>query len=137
KEPSASSSSSSRLTRGQHSIDQPKCPLELLVSKGDFTFGGRVDGGVDLAPQLAQLAGAEDDRADRRAAAAEDEVVRPEPRELQLRLLDPEQVLDRLRQRSVPIVTRDLELTELVLVLDKREPAVQVDLERLARDVAR
>ena len=87
--------------------------------------------------ELAQLVRAEHDRPDGRAAAAEDEVVGAEPRELQLRLLDREQVLDRLGQRAVAVLDRRLELAQLVLVLDEREPAVEVDLERLGRDVAR
>src|SRR5438067_9805138 len=128
---------SGRLARGQHSIHESQRPRQFLVSKGNFTLRGRVDGGVDAAPQLAQLARAEHDRTDGRSTPAEDEVVGAEARQLQLRLLDPEEVLDRLRERPVAVLGRDLELAQHVLVLDEREPAVQVDLQRLARDVAR
>ena len=71
--------------------------------------------------QLAQLAGAEDDRSDRRAAAAEDEVVGAEAGQLQLRLLDREQVRDRLRQRAVAVLGRDVQLVQLVLGLGQRD----------------
>ena len=93
------------------------------------------DGGLDLGAQLAQLSGAEHDRSDRRAAAAEDEVVGAEAGELQLRLLDREEVLDRLGHRAVPVLGRDAQLVQLVLGLGKRDAAVQVDLQRLGSDV--
>ena len=110
---------------------------EVVVSQRHFTLRRRVDRGVDARAQRAQLARADHDRPDRDLAAAEDEVVGAEQRELQLRVLDREQVLDRLGQRAVAILGRDLELAQLVLVLDEREPAVEVDLERLGGDVAR
>ena len=67
--------------------------------------------------ELLQLLGAEDELADGRLAAAEDEVVGAEPGDLDLRLLDREEVLDRLRQRAVPVLERRLELAQLVLGL--------------------
>ena len=69
--------------------------------------------------------------------AAEDEEVGAEHRELELRLLDREEVRDRLGQRPEAILGRDAQLVQLVLVLDERDAAVQVDLERLGRDVRR
>ena len=69
--------------------------------------------------------------------AAEDEVVGADERERELRLLDAEQVLDGLRERAVAVLGRGAELAELVLVLRERDPAVEVDLERLGLDVGR
>src|SRR5438270_129774 len=74
-------------------------------------------------------------RPDGRTAAAEDEVVGAETGELELRLLDREQVLDRLRQRTEPVLRRDAQLVQLVLRLRQGDPAVQVDLQRLGADV--
>ena len=88
--------------------------------------------------QLAQLAGAEHERPDRRAAAAEDEVVGAEPREL--RASPPG---SRTGSRPAPAAARSgprvaaSQLAQLVLRLGEREAAVQVDLERLGGDVAR
>jgi hypothetical protein len=55
-----------------------------------------VDGGFGPVAQLPQLARAEYEPAHRRLPALEDEVVGAEQRDLDLRLLDPEEVLDRL-----------------------------------------
>src|SRR5213593_1002352 len=68
------------LTRLEHSIDQPHRSVEAVVTERHLLLGARVHGRVDAAPQLAELAGAEDEPADRRPAAAEDEVVRAEAR---------------------------------------------------------
>ena len=84
-----------------------------------------------------QLVRAERERPDRRAPAAVDEVVGADPGELQLRLLDREEVLDGLGQRAVAVFDAGAELAQLVVVLDEREPAVHVDLERLGGDVRR
>src|SRR5919201_3933152 len=84
------------LARGEYSIDQPQRLWKTLLAQGSFAVGDGVDGGRDAIPHSAQLAGAEDDLADARTSAAEDEVVRAERRQLQLRLLDQEEVLDRL-----------------------------------------
>src|SRR3954454_9264484 len=72
------------LAGGQHSIDQFDRPLELLLAQRHLTPRRGVDGGVDPPAQLAQLGAPHPDRPDRRAPAAEDEVVGAEPRELQL-----------------------------------------------------
>ena len=64
-------------------------------------------------------------------AAAEDEVVGTRPSELQLRLLDQEEVLDRLGERPEAIFGRSLELAQLVLRFRQRQAAVEIDLERL------
>src|SRR6185437_9086446 len=56
--------------------------------------------------------------------------------ELQLRVGDREQVLDWVRERPVAILERGAELAELVVGLREREPAMEVDPERLGADVA-
>src|SRR5439155_1184009 len=68
-------------------------------------------------------------------SAAKHEIVRTRARKLELRLLDQEEVLDRLRQRAEPVLGRSLQLTQLVLALGQREPAMQIDLQRLGGDV--
>src|SRR2546428_6025639 len=105
--------SSRCLARAEYSIDQPERSLELSVAERDLAARGRVDGGVDPPPQLAQLGGAEHELADGRAAAAEDEVVGARAGELQLRLLDREQALDRFRQRPVAVLGRGAQLAQL------------------------
>src|SRR2546430_1592061 len=127
--------SSCRSARIEYSIDQSERPSEIVVPDGNLALGGRVDRGRDVPAERAQLAGAELDGPDGGAAALEDEVVGPEPRELHLRLLDREQVLDRLRQRPVAVLSRRPQLAELVVALGEREATVQVDLERLGSDV--
>src|SRR5207245_7542665 len=94
-----------------------------------------VAGGRDAAPELLQLAWTEDELPHRRLPAAEDEVVRPEAGNLDLRLLECEEVLDRLRQRPVPVLERRLELAQLVLGLGEGEAPVDVDPQRLGRHV--
>src|SRR2546421_9036878 len=127
--------SSRCLTRGQYSIDESERLRETVLAQAYLAVGGRVHGRVDPAAQVSQLVGAEHHLADARLAAAEDEVVRTCTGELELRLLDQEEVLDRLRQRTEAILGRRLQLAQLVLRLGQGEPAVQVDLERLRRDV--
>src|SRR5664279_5723400 len=78
---------------------------------------------MDAASELSQLLGAEDEPADSRLPAAEDEVVGAEDGHLDLRLLDREEVRDRLRQRPEAVFERGLELAELVLGLREGEPA--------------
>src|SRR5664279_6272550 len=90
---------------------------------------------MDAASELSQLLGAEDEPADSRLPAAEDEVVGAEDGHLDLRLLDCEEVRDRLRQRPEAVFERGLELAQLVLGLREGEPAVDVDPQRLRADV--
>src|ERR687888_1965973 len=123
--------------RGQYSIDQTERLREALFAERDLTVGDRVDGGRNAVAEASQLARAEDDLPDAHTAAAKDKVVRPELRHLQLCLLDQEQVLDRLGKRAEPVLRRGLQLAQLVLRLGEREPAVQVDLQRLRADVIR
>src|SRR5918992_2712778 len=110
----------------QDSIDQRECRLKTVGAPGDLAAVARVDRSVRVAAQLTELSRAEDKGTDRCAAAAEHEVVGAEPGELELRFLDPEEVLDRLWNRTVPILQRGVELAELVLGLGESEPAVQV-----------
>src|SRR5436190_22116463 len=133
----AGSSSASRcLASLQDSIDQPDCPGKSVVaSQADLAAPHGVHRGVDSAPQLLQLLRAQDELPDRRLAAPEDEIVGPQPRHLDLRLLDRKQVLDRLRQRPVPVLERRLELAQLVLRLGEGEPPVHVDPQRLRADI--
>src|ERR671930_686036 len=121
--------------RGEYSIDQPQRLWEAFLPERDLAVRDSVDGGRDAIAQRPQLAGAEDDLAHARAPAAEDEVIRSQLRELQLRLLDQEEVLDRLRERPVAVLRRRLQLPQLVLGLGQGEAPVQVDLQRLGRDV--
>src|SRR5262249_32318583 len=128
--------SSRGLTGIQDSIDQPdRLRKSVLAPQTDLSGSNRVHGGVDPATQLAQLARAEHELADGRLAAPEDEVVGPEARHLDLRLLDREEVLDRLGERPVAVLERRLKLAQLVFGLREREPAVDVDSERLGADV--
>src|SRR6184192_3159051 len=119
---------SRRLAGLQDSIDQPEC-LGKSIAAPEAHFPGSygVDGRVDSAPQLLELAGAEHEPSDGGLAAAEDEIVRAEARNLDLRLLDREQVGDRLGQRAVTVFERRLQLAQLVLGLGEREAAVDVD----------
>src|SRR5262245_27737354 len=128
-------SPSGGLAGGQKSIDQIERPLELFVAERHLALRSAVHRRVEPFAQLAELARTEDQRADCGAPTAEDEVVGAEPGEFQLRLLDVEQMFDGLRERAVAVLGRELELAEVVLVLDEREPAVEVDLERLRGDV--
>src|SRR3954452_8426703 len=107
-----------RLAGLQDSIDQPKCLRKsILAPKSYFGISYGVHGRVDAVAEVFQLTRPEDEPADRGLAPAEDEVVRAEPGELDLRLLDREQVLDRLRQRAVPVLEGGLQLAQLVLRL--------------------
>src|SRR4051812_22984678 len=90
---------------------------------------------MDAAVQFLQLPRAEHETAHRRLPASVDEVIRAEARELDLRLLDREQMLDRVGQRPEAVLQRGLELTELVLGLRERKPAMDIDAERLRADV--
>src|SRR5262245_37658449 len=127
---------SGRLTGLQDSIDQPeRLGKSIVRAKAHFAVSYGVDGRVDAVSELLELAGAEDEPPDGRLAAAEDEVVGAEERDLDLRLLDREQVLDRLRQRAVAVLEPRLELAQLVLGLGEREPAMDVDAQRLRTDV--
>src|SRR5205085_6950703 len=121
--------------RGEYSIDQPERLRKTLLPQGDLPVRDSVDSGRDAVSQRAQLTGAEDELAHARAAATEDEVVRAQLRQLELRLLDQEQVLDWLRERAEPVLGRRLQLAQLVLRLREREPAMEVDLQRLRADV--
>src|SRR5438094_310426 len=87
--------SSRCLTRGQYSIDQPERLREAVLAQAHLPVGNRVDRGIDPAAKISQLVRAEHNLAHARLATAEHEVVRPGAGELQLRLLDQEQVLDR------------------------------------------
>ena len=107
------------------------------MAKRHLAFRGGVHGSCEPGAKFAELRRAEHHRPDGRAAAVEDEVVGAEHRQLELRALDRKQILDGLGQRPVPILGRDLELVQIVRVLDEREPAVQVDLQRLGCDVTR
>src|SRR5919204_1265459 len=125
------------LARGEYSIDQSQRLWKALLAQRDLTVGHGVDGGRHLVAHGAELTRAEHDLTDARAPAAEDEVIGSEPGELQLRLLDQEQVLDRLRQRAESVLGRSLELAQLVVGLGQREAPVQIDLQRLRPDVVR
>ena len=72
--------------RLQDSIDQLDRPVEGVAPQRHLALRARVDGGVEAAADLAQLVRSEHERADRRTAAAEDEVVGADPCELQLGL---------------------------------------------------
>ena len=65
------------------------------------------------------------DRPDRRGSPLDE-------RQRELVLLDPEQVLDRLRERAVAILGGGAQLAELVVVLRQGDAAVEVDLEASA-----
>src|SRR5262249_16175643 len=124
-----------RGSRGQtgtdYSIGQLERRLQALDAKRDLALVRAVDHrGSDVA-QRAHLDRPERERANRRAPTAIDEVVGAETRELQLRRLDSEQVLDRLRHRPVAILGEGLQLAQLVFVLGERNTAVKVDLQRL------
>src|SRR5207244_7683358 len=93
--------SSRCLARGQYSIDEPERLGKTLFAQAHLTVGNRVDGGVHAAAQVTELVGAEHHLAHARLPAAEDEVVRSGPGELELRLLDQKQIFDWLRQRPV------------------------------------
>src|SRR5919202_104252 len=108
---------SGRPARVEYSIDQLERSFEPVSPKRYLPLRRRVDGGIDAAPELAELAGAEDERPECRPAAAEDEVVGAERGELQLRLLDREQVLDGIRDRAEPVLDGGVQLAELVLRL--------------------
>src|SRR6266511_5487926 len=88
------------LARGQYSIDKSERLRKALFAQADLAIRRRVDRGVDAPAQVAQLGRAEHHLSDTRLAAAEDEVVRAGARELELRLLNQEQVLHRLRERT-------------------------------------
>src|SRR6266542_4730903 len=90
---------------------------------------------VDLAAQRAQFARAQNELPHACATATVDEVIGPERRELQLRLLNREEVFHRLGNVAVTILDRRVQLAQLVLRLGKRKTAVEVDLQRLGRDV--
>src|SRR5712691_8328583 len=92
------------LARGQYSIDQSERLWETIFAERHLVVRDRVDGGVDTAAQVAQLVRAEHHLAHAGLPAAEHEVVRAGACELELRLLDQEQVLDRLRQRTDPVL---------------------------------
>src|SRR5438105_828844 len=92
---------SRRLAGLQDSIDQPECLGKSIVApEAHFPRPYGVDGRVDSAPQLLELAGAEHQLPDRGLAAAEHEIVRAEAGDLDLRLLDREEVGDGLGQRA-------------------------------------
>src|SRR5262245_16906842 len=84
------------LARSHYSIDQPQRLRETLLPKGDFAVGDGIHSRRHLPAQRTHFVRAEHHLTDARAAAAEDEVVRAERRELELRLLDQEEVLYRL-----------------------------------------
>jgi len=127
---------SCRPTGIQDSIDQPDgLRKSVVAAEAHFPVPYGVDGGVDSAAELLQLLGAEDEAADRRLASAEHEVVGAELRDLDLRLLDREQVLDGLGQRSVAILECGGELAQLVVGLRQGEAAMDVDTQRLRSDV--
>src|SRR5207302_2103911 len=100
--------SSRCLARGQYSIDQSERLGEAVLAHADLVIRRRVDRRVDTAAQVAQLRRPEHHLPDARLAAAKDEVIGPDTCQLQLRLLDQEQVLDRLRQRTEAILGRSL-----------------------------
>src|SRR6059058_1644485 len=102
--------SSRCLARGQYSIDESQRLWETVLAQRHLVVRNRVDRRVDAAAQVAQLVGAEHHLADARLPAAKDEVVGPRARELELRLLDQEQILNRLRQRTEPVLRRGLQL---------------------------
>src|SRR6266516_11609 len=118
-------------------IDESQRLRETLFSQRHLAVRGGVNGGVDPPPQIAKLFGAEHDLPDAGLAAAEDEVVGAGARQLQLRLLNQEQILDGLGQRSEAVLGPGLQLAQLILGLGQCQPAVEVDLERLRRDVLR
>src|SRR3954468_19717612 len=125
-----------RLAGLQDSIDEPKCLRKsILAPKSYFGISYGVDGRVDAVAEPLQLARAEHQPADRRLAAAEHEVVGAQARELDLRLLDREEVLDRLGQGAVAAFERRLQLAQRVLRLREREPSMHVDAQRLGSDV--
>ena len=113
---------SCRPTGNHDSIDQVDRSLERLRALGDLAPRSRVHGGVGHVPERAQLGRAEHERPDGGAAAAVDEVVGAEPRQLQLRLLDREQVLDRLRDGPVTVLQCGVQLAQLVVRLGKGQP---------------
>src|SRR5262245_47608695 len=89
----------------QDSIDQAdRLRKAVVTAEAHFPVPYGVDGRVDAVPELPELPRAEHEPADGGLAAPEDEVVGAEPRHLDLRLLDREEVLDRLRQRPVPVL---------------------------------
>src|SRR2546427_6211924 len=91
--------SSRCLARGQYSIDEPKCLGKTLFAQAHLAVGNRVDRGVHASAQVAELVGAEHHLAHACLPAAENEVVCSGAGELELRLLDQEQIFDRIRQR--------------------------------------
>jgi hypothetical protein len=102
---------SSRSARVQDSIDKTDRLADFLLSAHAYLLLSReIYGRFRAVPQLAQLARAEHQPAHRRPASLEDEIVGAEERHLDLRLLDPEQVLDRFRQRAVAVLERGLQL---------------------------
>ena len=95
-----------RNSGGQASIDysigQREGRLQRFHPQRHFTLLGRIDDGRDDDSERLELHRAEDQRADGRSSSAVDEIVGAEPRELQLRLLDREQVL---RPARAPVRT--------------------------------
>src|SRR5919108_5310410 len=140
KAPSAADASRC-LARFEYSSDERDRPPESVsflvagLAERDLPLRARVHGGIETPAQLRELVGAEHERADCRPPTAEDQVVGPQPRELQLRVLDREQVLDRLRHGPEAVLRRRVQLSQLVVGLRERDASVEVDLERLGSDV--
>src|SRR4029077_13628625 len=127
---------SGRSARVQDSIDQfDGLGYFLLPAHAYFLLRRDVHGRFRAVAELAQLARAEHQPPDRRLSALEDEIVGAEERDLDLRLLDPEEILDGFGDRSVPILELSLKLPQPALGFREREPAVDVDAERLGVDI--
>ncbi len=103
--PSWLKAASGRSARVQDSIDKVDGLGDFLLPAHTYLLLRRdVHGRFRAVAELAQLARAEHQPTDRRLPALEHEVVGAEERDLDLRLLDPEEVLDRLRQRPVAVL---------------------------------
>src|SRR5436305_9116223 len=102
---------SGRSARVQDSIDEFHRLGDFLLPAHTYLLLRRdVDRRLRAVAELAQLARTEHEPPDRRLPALEHEVVGAEERDLALRLLDPEEILDRLRQRPVAVRERRLQL---------------------------
>src|SRR4051812_49328681 len=89
----------------ENSIDQlNRLGHFFLPAHAHLLASRRVDRGFCAVAQLSQLARAEHEPADCDLPALENEVVGAEQRDLDLRLLDPEEILDRLRERAEAIL---------------------------------
>ena len=100
----------------QDSIDQAKrLGKPVFAAEAHFPCSYGVDGRVDAPAELLQLLGSEDELADGGLAAPEDEIVGAEAGDLDLRLLERDEVLQRLGLGPVPVLERRLQLAQLVL----------------------